>query len=106
MWGWIGSQGLAASKDWVSEMIYWRTGNRRRRALSKAIWDLPRDSRRAMLQALAGEELIVGAYTDRRGRICPMLAAYRRGARSGVGSFPRAWDDFARARRPRPATQR
>jgi hypothetical protein len=38
--------------------------------------------------------------------MCPMLAAHRRGARIDVGDFPRAWDAFGRARRPRPATAR
>jgi hypothetical protein len=59
-----------------------------------------------MLAAIDGEVLIVGAYTDLSGRVCPMLAAHRRGARTDVGRFPRAWDAFARARRPRPATER
>jgi hypothetical protein len=59
-----------------------------------------------MLSAIQTDELIVGAYTDRRGRVCPMLAAYRRGARTDVSAFPRAWDAFARARRPRLATTR
>jgi hypothetical protein len=59
-----------------------------------------------MLDAVEDGELIAGAYTDRRGRTCPMLAAHRRGARIDVGDFPRAWDTFARARRPRPATSR
>ena len=59
-----------------------------------------------MLDAAESEQLIVGAYTDRSGRTCPMLAAHRRGARTGVGAFPRAWDAFARARRPRPASER
>jgi hypothetical protein len=59
-----------------------------------------------MFSALEDEELIVGGYADRRGRICPTLAAFRRGARSGVGAFPGAWDNYARARRPRPATPR
>jgi hypothetical protein len=59
-----------------------------------------------MLVAVQDDELIVGAYTDRRGRICPMLAAHRRGARTDVGTFPRAWDAFGRARRPRLATPR
>jgi hypothetical protein len=59
-----------------------------------------------MFHALEDEELIVGGYADRRGRICPTLAAFRRGARSGVGAFPDAWDDYARARRPRLATRR
>jgi hypothetical protein len=59
-----------------------------------------------MLEAVDGEQLIVGAYTDRRGNVCPMLAAYRLGARTDVGRFPRAWDAFGRARRPRLATTR
>lgn len=59
-----------------------------------------------MLEAIDDDDLIVGAYTDRRGRVCPMLAAHRRGARTGVGAFPGAWDEFARARRPRLATKR
>ncbi|HEY1590941.1 MAG TPA: hypothetical protein VGF81_04060 [Solirubrobacteraceae bacterium] len=67
---------------------------------------MPPEARDAMLEALESDELIVGAYTDRRGRTCPMLAAHRRGARIDVGDFPRAWDDFGRARRPRAATSR
>lgn len=59
-----------------------------------------------MLEATEMDELIVGAYTDRSGRMCPMLAAHRRGGRSQVGTFPRAWDSFGRAHRPRAATDR
>ena len=83
-----------------------RTANRRTRALYGAVHALPLDARRAMLAALEEEELIVGAYTDRRGRICPMLAAHRRGVRVCVGDFPRAWDDFGGASRPRAANPR
>jgi hypothetical protein len=83
-----------------------RRGRRRAQALSRAIADLPAVTRRAMLDAAETEELIVGAYTDRAGRMCPMLAAHRRGARTHVGGFPRAWDAFGRTRRPRPATDR
>jgi len=74
--------------------------------LSAAVAALPSDAKRAMLAALEEDDLIVGAYTDRRGRVCPMLAAHRRGARTQVGDFPRAWDAFGRARRPRLATCR
>jgi hypothetical protein len=74
--------------------------------LSAAVAALPVEAKRAMLAALEEDDLIVGAYTDRRGRICPMLAAHRRGARTQVGDFPRAWDAFGRARRPRLATLR
>ena len=76
-------------------------------ALRVAVDELPESTRRAMLEALeAGEELIVGAYADRGGRVCPVVAAQRRGARERVGSFPRAWDAFSEARRSRPANRR
>jgi hypothetical protein len=80
-----------------------RAGARR---LNRAVLALPLDARRAMIGALEDDELIIGAYTDRRGRTCPMLAAHRRGARTDVGDFPRAWDAFGRTRRPRMATAR
>jgi hypothetical protein len=76
------------------------------RRLNRAVAALPLDARRAMLEAVDDGELIIGAYTDRRGRACPMLAAHRRGARTDVGDFPRAWDAFGRTRRPRLATPR
>ena len=90
----------------LAQGIRERKANRRRRALSHAVWALPIESRQAMFSAVQDEELIVGGYADRRGRICPTVAAFRRGARSCVGAFPAAWDDFAQARRPRPATKR
>ena len=83
-----------------------RRSRRLAHRLTQAVARLSPEVRRAMLAAVESEELIVGAYTDRRGRACPMLAAHRRGARLDVGEFPRAWDAFARARRPRPATVR
>jgi hypothetical protein len=83
-----------------------RRGRRRAQALSRAIAELPSATRRAMLDATETEELIIGAYTDRRGRMCPMLAAHRRGGRAQVGTFPRAWDSFGRAHRPRLASER
>src|SRR5437764_9642581 len=84
-------------------------GRRIRRSaqrLHRAVHALPLEVRRAMLDALEHEELIFGAYADRRGRNCPMLAAHRRGVRIDVGDFPRAWDAFGRARRARAATSR
>ncbi len=83
-----------------------RREHRRSQALRHAVATLPPDTVRAMLDALESEELIAGAYSDRHGRVCPMLAAHRRGARAGVGSFPSAWDAFTRTRRPRAATER
>jgi hypothetical protein len=60
-----------------------------------------------MLEAIAESRLIVGAYTDGRGGVCPMLAAHRRGGRASLASFARAWDRYTGAgERPRPATRR
>src|SRR5256885_1712866 len=78
-----------------------RQADRRRRALAGAGMGVPVELRQALSTALEAEELIAGAYAARRGRICPALAAFRRGARPSVGAFPGAWDNFARARRPR-----
>jgi hypothetical protein len=75
-------------------------------SLRRAISELPVETRRAMLDAVQQEALIVGAYTSRNGGVCPMLAAYRRGARHHVSGFPRAWDAFANAARPRAASRR
>jgi hypothetical protein len=62
-----------------------------------------------MLEGIREEQIIVGAYA-REGGICPMLAAHRRGGRTNLISFARAWDGFAftgaRVIRPRPATAR
>ena len=61
-----------------------------------------------MLQGISEAEILVGAYTDESGGVCPMLAAHRRGGRTGFISFARAWDGFAGvgAGRPRRATER
>jgi hypothetical protein len=59
-----------------------------------------------MLEGIGENEIIVGAYTDRDGRVCPMLAAHRHGGRTSLSSFARAWDRYTGARRPRPATER
>ncbi len=69
---------------------------------------MPVASREAMLVGLrANERIIVGAYTDGRGGVCPMLAAHRAGGRTNLLSFARSWDRFTRAgRNPRPATER
>ena len=53
------------------------------------------------------DRIIVGAYTDRNGGVCPMLAAHRCGGRTDFRSFARAWDRFTGAgRRARSATER
>ncbi|HEV3048176.1 MAG TPA: hypothetical protein VGY13_12545 [Solirubrobacteraceae bacterium] len=65
-------------------------------------------TREAMLAGVrANERIIVGAYVDREGGVCPMLAAHRQGARVDFLSFARSWDRFARAgEKPRAATER
>jgi hypothetical protein len=83
---------------------------RRRRPaqeLRLAVDCLPFDTRRAMLDGIDANRIIVGAYVDRQGGVCPMLAAHRRGGRTNLASFARAWDRYTRAGRgPRPATDR
>jgi len=75
--------------------------------LCLAIEMLPERTRRAMLTGVRANDIVVGAYTDRDGRVCPMLAAHRNGGRTDFVSFAHAWDRFARVRKaPRPATDR
>jgi hypothetical protein len=77
------------------------------RDLRTAIDCLPLHTREAMLDGIAAGRIIVGAYTDRQGGVCPMLAAHRNGGRTSLASFARAWDRYTGAsRRPRPATPR
>jgi hypothetical protein len=60
-----------------------------------------------MLEGIEANRIIVGAYTDRQGGICPMLAAHRNGGRTSLVSFARAWDRYTGARgKPRPASGR
>src|SRR5512132_4019238 len=74
--------------------------------LRLAIDCLPLRTREAMLAGIRSHEIIVGAYSDRAGGVCPMLAAHRCGGRTSFVSFARAWDRFARAKRARTATVR
>lgn len=74
--------------------------------LRLAIDCLPVTTREAMLHGIRTSPIIVGAYTDGDGGVCPMLAAHRNGGRTNFISFARAWDRFARAKRMRPATRR
>ena len=61
-----------------------------------------------MLDGVESNRIIVGAYTDRSGGVCPMLAAHRNGGRTSLASFARAWDSYTGARRghARSATER
>ena len=74
--------------------------------LRLAIDCLPVRTRRAMLAGVRDNEIIVGAYSDRHGGVCPMLAAHRNGGRTNFISFARAWDRFAGSKRARRATER
>jgi len=74
--------------------------------LRLAIDCLPVRTREAMLHGIRTNDIIVGAYSDRRGGVCPMLAAHRAGGRTSFISFARAWDRFAGAKRARAATER
>jgi hypothetical protein len=85
----------------------------RRRAtiedLRQAIDRLPRHTRVAMLEGIAANDIIVGAYSTGDG-ICPMLAAHRNGGRTPLIAFAQAWDAVAfrgqRDARARRATER
>jgi len=74
--------------------------------LRLAIDCLPVRTREAMLHGIRTNDIIVGAYTDRQGGVCPMLAAHRNGGRTNFISFARAWDRFADVKRARAATRR
>ena len=75
--------------------------------LRTAIDCMPVRTRVAMLDGVRENEIIVGAYTDRDGGVCPMLAAHRNGGRTDFLSFARAWDRFTGASsRSRRATGR
>jgi hypothetical protein len=74
--------------------------------LRRVIDCLPTHTREAMLEGIRVNEIIVGAYSDRHGGVCPMLAAHRCGGRTSFVSFARAWDAFTGVKRARRATQR
>ena len=74
--------------------------------LRRAIDCLPVETRAAMLEGVRSNDIIVGAYTNRDGGVCPMLAAHRNGGRTSLISFARTWDRFTGAKRARRATER
>jgi hypothetical protein len=79
---------------------------RRIEDLRLAVECLPERTKVAMLEGIAQNTIIVGAYTDRSGGVCPMLAAHRHGGRTSLLAFAKAWDRFCSAKRPRVATER
>ena len=77
-----------------------------REDLRLAVRCLPQHTRVAMLEGVRANDTIVGAYTDRKGGVCPMLAAHRCGGRTDFLAFAHAWDRFTNAKRARLATER
>jgi hypothetical protein len=76
--------------------------------LRNAVYALPARTKAAMLRGIRSNRVIVGAYVDKRGGVCPMLAAHRNGGRTNFGTFARAWDAYtgAKRRKPRRASRR
>src|SRR3954467_438627 len=109
-----------ASFQWSGMLLFmWRAKAyppRRRKPMGRtrssvedlrlAIECLPARTREAMLAGIRSHEIIVGAYSDRAGGVCPMLAAHRCGGRTSFISFARAWDRFAGSRKARRAPPR
>ena len=69
---------------------------------------LPVATREAMLDGVQRHErIIVGAYVDREGGVCPMLVAHQSGGRTAFLPFAKSWDRFTKAKRGvRRATRR
>src|SRR3954454_1868931 len=76
--------------------------------LRNSVSAMPNGTKQAMLDGIRSNRVIVGAYVDKRGGVCPMLAAHRNGGRTNFGTFARAWDAFtgANQRKPRRASRR
>ncbi len=76
--------------------------------LRNSVSAMPARTKEAMLRGIRTNRVIVGAYVDKRGGVCPMLAAHRNGGRTNFGTFARAWDAFtgANQRKPRRASRR
>ena len=85
-------------------MIRRRRNNSER--LRNSVEALPHHTKQAMLDGIQRNRVIVGAYVDKRGGVCPMLAAHRNGGRTDFGTFARAWDAFTGAKKARRATSR
>ena len=76
--------------------------------LRNSVSAMPARTKEAMLRGIRTNRVIVGAYVDKRGGVCPMLAAHRNGGRTNFSTFARAWDAFtgANQRKPRRASRR
>jgi hypothetical protein len=74
--------------------------------LRNSVEALPRHTKEGMLRGIQANRVIVGAYVDKRGGVCPMLAAHRNGGRTDFSTFSRAWDAYTGAKKPRRASAR
>lgn len=74
--------------------------------LRAAIERLPLRTRQAMLEGIQSNPIIVGADGDPRGGVCPVYATARPPSKRVGAPFARAWDRYAGARMPRPASKR
>jgi hypothetical protein len=76
--------------------------------LRNAVYAMPARTKAAMLRGIRSNRVIVGAYVDKRGGVCPMLAAHRNGGRTNFETFARAWDAYtgAKVSKPRRASRR
>jgi hypothetical protein len=83
-----------------------RTKQKHAERLRLIVDTLPYETRAAMLKGLEQYDIIAGAYSNRHGGVCPMLAAHRCGGRTDLRSFARAWDRFTGAGRARRASER
>jgi hypothetical protein len=83
-----------------------RTKQKHAERLRLIVDTLPYETRAAMLKGLEQYDIIAGAYSNRDGGVCPMLAAHRCGGRTDLRSFARAWDRFTGAGRARHANER
>src|SRR5262245_6593114 len=70
--------------------------------LRNAVYAMPAKTKAAMLRGIRSNRVIVGAYVDKRGGVCPMLAAHRNGGRTNFGTFARAWDAYTGAESRKP----
>ncbi|MCP9490537.1 MAG: hypothetical protein MSC31_11765 [Solirubrobacteraceae bacterium MAG38_C4-C5] len=70
-----------------------------------AVDRLPLATRRAMLEGIQSESIIVGADGNPRGGVCPIYATASPPSKRIGAPFARAWDRFAGARLARPASE-
>ena len=69
--------------------------------LRYAIECMPLETKRAMLDGIRANPIIVGAYVDGDGGVCPMLAAHRNGGRTNFATLRARLGPLHRRARPR-----